>query len=164
MMDKLIADVLRILREEIDLYRSLADHARQKTALLVSGQMDAILESNKTEETYNLKLRILEDELSRLCGEICQAFKMPREEFTLQKLADGVSQSVAAEIRAQTNLFKNLIAELKSINHRNTMLIESSVRYSRGLLDFLYSATGSYQQNGMFRPMAAMQTTVSRRA
>ncbi len=163
-MDKLLADVLRILHEEIDLYRNLADHARQKTALLVSGHMDAILESNKTDETYNLKLRILEDELSRLCGELCQAFKIPCEEFTLLKLADGVNQSVAAEIKAQTNLFKNLIAELKSINRRNTMLIESSVRYSRGLLDFLNSASGSYQQNGMFRPMAALQTTVSRRA
>ena len=127
-MEKLLADVLRILREEIDLYRDLAEHARQKTALLVSGHMDAILESNKTDETYSLKLRILEDELSRLCGELCQAFKIPCEEFTLLKLAEGVSQSVAVEIRAQTSLFKNLIAELKSINHRNTMLIESSVR------------------------------------
>jgi hypothetical protein len=163
-MEKLLADVLRILREEIDLYRDLAEHARQKTALLVSGHMDAILESNKTDETYSLKLRILEDELSRLCGELCQAFKIPCEEFTLLKLAEGVSQSVAAEIRAQTSLFKNLIAELKSINHRNTMLIESSVRYSRGLLDFLCSSTGSYQQDGMFRPMAVLQTSVSRRA
>jgi hypothetical protein len=164
MMDKLLADVLRILREEIDLYRGLAEHARQKTALLVRGHMDAIMESNKTEETYSLKLRILEDEMSRLCGELCQAFKIPYEEFTLLKLVDGVSQSVAAEIKAQTILFKNLITELKSINHRNTMLIESSVRYSRGLLDFLHSTTGSYQQNGMFRPMAALQTTMSRRA
>jgi len=163
-MDKLLADVLRILREEIDLYRDLAEHARQKTALLVSGHMDAITESNKADETYSLKLRILEDELSRLCGELCQAFKIPREGFTLLKLAEGVSQSVAVEIRAQSNLFKNLIAELKSINHRNTMLVESSVRYSRGLLDFLNSTTGSYQQNGMFRPMATLQTTVSRRA
>ena len=163
-MDKLLADVLRILREEIELYRNLAEHARQKTALLVSGRVDAILESNKTDETYNLKLRILEDELSRLCGELSRAFEIPCEEFTLLRLADGVSQSIAAEIKAQTNLFKNIIAELKSINHRNTMLIESSVRYSRGLLDFLYSASGSYQQNGMFRPMASLQTTVSRRA
>src|SRR5512137_2290319 len=103
-MEKLLADVLRILREEIDLYRDLADHARQKTALLVRGNMDAILQSNKTEETYSLKLRILEDEMSRLCGELCRTFSIPFEEFTLLKLADGVGQSVAAEIKAQTNL------------------------------------------------------------
>jgi flagellar biosynthesis/type III secretory pathway chaperone len=163
-MDRLLADVLRILREEIDLYRGLADHARQKTALLVRGQVDAIMESNKTDETFSIKLRILEDEMSRLCRELCQVFTIPYEEFTLLRLADAVSQSVAAEIKAQTSLFKNLIAELKSINHRNTLLIESSVRYSRGLLDFLQSAAGSYQQNGMFRPMTSMQTTMSRRA
>ncbi len=65
MMDKLLADVLRILREEIGLYRDLADHARQKTALLVRGAEDALMESNKTDETYSIKLRILEDEMSR---------------------------------------------------------------------------------------------------
>ncbi len=163
-MDKLLSDVLRILHEEVGLYRDLIEHARHKTALLVRGYVDDILESNKTEETFNLKLRILENEMSRLCGELCQMVRIPYSEFTLLRLADGLSQPVAAEIKAHAILFKHLIDELKSVNRRNSRLIESSVRYSRGLLDFLCGSTGSYQPDGLLRPAPAVQTTLSRQA
>ena len=163
-MDRQLTDVLKILGEEIGVYRELVELARRKTALLVQGRLEAIQESNKTEETCSLKLRILENEMSRLCGELCQLFKIPREEFTLLRLAADAGPPLAAEIRTQTSLFKNLIEQLKSVNRRNTRLIESSIRYSRGLLDFLNSSSGSYQQNGLFRPMRSLQTTWSRRA
>ena len=163
-MDKLLSDVLRILREEIGLYRDLIEHARHKTALLVQGSVDDILESNKAEETCSLKLRILENEMSRLCRELCQMAKIPYEEFTLLRLSDRVSQTVAAEIKVQTTLFRNLVGELKSVSRRNTRLVESSLRYSRGLLGLLYGSTGAYQPDGLFRPMAGAQTVLSRRA
>ncbi len=163
-MDKLLSDVLRILREEVGLYRGLIEHARHKTALLVRGYVDDILESNKAEETFNLKLRILENEMSRLCRELCQVVRIPYEEFTLLKLADGLSQPVAAEIKTHAILFKHLIDELKSVNYRNIRLIESSVRYSRGLLDLLCGSSGSYRPDGLLHPAPAAQTTLSRRA
>ena len=156
--------MLKILHEEVGIYRELVELARRKTALLVQGRVEAIQESNKTEETCSLKLRILENEMSRLCGELCQLFKIPHEEFTLLRLAVDADPPVAAEIKAQTSLFQSLIEQLKSVNRRNGRLIESSIRYSRGLLDFLYGNTGSYQQNGSFRPMRSLQTTLSRRA
>ncbi len=163
-MDKLLLDVLRILREEAGLYRELIEHARHKTALLVRGYVDDILESNKAEETFNLKLRILENEMSRLCRELCQMFSIPHHEFTLMRLADGLSQPIAAEIKAHAILFKHLIDELKSVTYRNRRLIESSVRYSRGLLDLLCGSTGSYQHDGSLRHAPPVQTTLSRRA
>jgi hypothetical protein len=163
-MEARISDLLRIVREEIDIYRDLIEHARHKTALLVQGHVDAILESNKIEETFNIKLRILETEMSRLCSDLCKALRIPREEFTLLKLADGVEQSIAVEIKFQTNLFKNLLDQLKSVNQRNTKLVENSIRYSKGLLDFLSNATSSYQETGLFYPLPAIQTTFSHRA
>jgi hypothetical protein len=163
-MEQKISEILRIVREEIALYRDLIEHARRKTALLVQGRVEAILESNKIEETFNLKLRILESEMTRLCFDLCNTLRMPREEFTLLKLADGAEQPVAAEIRSQTNLFKNLIDQLKSVNQRNMRLAENSVNYSKGLLDFFANATSSYQQTGLFKPLPAIHTTFSHQA
>ncbi len=163
-MENLISDLLSIVREEVDTYRDLIEHARRKTAILVQGRVDAILESNKIEETFNIKLQILEAEIKRLCSELCGALRIPREEFTLLKLADGVEQSVAAEIKSQTNLFKNLIAELKSVNQRNMKLVENSVHYSKGLLDFLSNATSSYRRTGLFEQNPAIRTTFSHQA
>ncbi len=102
--------------------------------------------------------------MARLCRELCNLCGMPCEEFTLLKLAEGLEQPLAEEIKRQTGLFRNLIDQLKAVNQRNMRLIESSVRYSRGLLDFLAGATCSYQSTGVFRPFPAVQTTISDRA
>jgi hypothetical protein len=163
MMEKQISDLLGIIREEIDLYRDLIEHARRKTALLAQGRVEAILESNKTEETYNLKLRTLEDEMARLCSELCKSLKIPREEFTLMKLADRLEQSLALEIKSQTTLFRNIVKQLKSVTQRNMRLIERSLHYSQGLLDLVRNATSSYQRTGLFKPMPSMQPTFSQR-
>jgi hypothetical protein len=163
-MEKLISDLLGIVREEIEIYRELIEHARRKTALLVQGSVEPLVESNKVDETFNLKLRVLESEMARLCGDLSQAWRIPREEFTLLKLADGLERSVAAEIKSLSSLFRNLVEQLKTVNQRNRRLVEGSIRYSRGLLDFLAGATTSYQVTGLLRPITAVQTTLSRRA
>ncbi len=163
-MDNLIADLLRIVREEIVVYRELVEHARHKTVLLVQGQVDSLAESNRMEESFNAKLRLLESEMVRLATDLCQKLRIPREEFTLLKLADGVERSVAAEIKTQTGLFKALIHQLKTVNQRNMRLVENSLDYSRGLLNIFANATTSYQGTGLFRPIPAVQTTISRRA
>jgi hypothetical protein len=162
-MEKHLAALLGIIREEIELYRGLVTHARRKTALLIQGSAEELLESNKIEETFNIKLRILETEMTRLCRELAQVFNIPRAEFTLLKLAEGTEQAVAAEIRSQTNLFRNLLDQLKVVNQRNRKLVESSMRYSRGLLDLISNATGSYQGTGLFVPLPAVRTTISHR-
>jgi hypothetical protein len=164
MMNDRISDLLRIVREEIKLYRDLIEHTRRKTALLAQGRVEAIHESNKVEDTFNVKLRILENEMVRLCSDLAQAFGIPREEFTLMKLADSLEQSLAQEIRSQTVLFRNLVNQLKSVAQRNMRLIERSIYYSRGLLDLLSNATGSYQHTGLFKSVPSVRPTFSQRA
>ena len=163
-MDNRISDLLGIVREEINLYRDLIEHTRRKTALLVQGRVDAILESNKSEESFNIKLRSLESEMTRLCAELAESFRIPREEFTLMKLADNLEQSLAVEIRSQTTLFRNIVKQLKSVSQRNMRLIEKSLDYSRGLLILLSNASSSYHQSGLFEPIPSIQPTFSQRA
>jgi hypothetical protein len=159
-----ISDLLGIVREEINLYRDLVEHARRKTSLLVQGSVESILESNKIEESFNSRLRELELEMTHLCDELGTAFRIPREEFTLMKLADNLEQSLALEIRAQTALFQNHIQQLKSVSQRNMRLIEKLCQYSRGLLAILSNASGSYRKSGLFEQMPSIQPTFSQRA
>jgi flagellar biosynthesis/type III secretory pathway chaperone len=163
-MNDKISDLLGIVREEINLYRDLVEHARRKTALLIKGHVEAILESNKIDEMFNAKLRMLESEMACLCRDLGQAFRIPREEFTLMKLAESLEQSFALEIKSQTALFRNIVKEMKSVNQRNMRLIERSIRYSEGLLALFSNAKGSYQPTGLFRPIPNIQPTFSQRA
>jgi hypothetical protein len=163
-MDEQIAALMNVVRQEIALYRDLIEHARKKTAILVRGSLEAILESNKVDETFNVKLRLLEEEVARLCQSLCQVLQMRRDEFTLLKLAEGLDQPVAAEIRSQSNLFRNLVEQLKSVNQRNRRLAEGSIHFSQGLLDCIANTTSSYQCTGMFRPYSAVSGTISNKA
>lgn len=162
-MDERISDLLRIIKEEIALYRDLIEHARKKTFLLAQGRTEAILESNKIEETFNIKLRFLENEMGRVCSDICRSVGIAREEFTLVKLADNLEQSLALEIKSQAALFKNIVKQLKAVTQRNLMLIDKSLRYSQGLLGLISNATSPYQRTGLFHSIPSMQPTFSKR-
>ena len=159
-----ISDLLGIAREEIVLYRDLVEHARRKTALLVQGSVEAILESDKIEEAFNSKLRLLEKEMKRLCYDLGRSFRIPREEFTLMKLADNLEPSIALEIRAQATLFRNIVRQLKSVNQRNRKLIEKSIHCSQGLLALISSVSGTYRPNGLFGQIPSIRPTFSQRA
>jgi hypothetical protein len=163
-MNDPISDLLGVIREEISLYRDLVEHVRRKTALLVNGSIEAILESNKVEETCNSRLQVLEAEMKRLCFDLSHAFRIPREEFTLMKLADNLEQSLATEIRSQATLFRNIVKQLKSISQRNAQLIEKSIHYSRGLLALIANASGSYHPDGLFGQVPTIRPTYSQRA
>ncbi len=163
-MDDQIAALMKIIGEEIALYRDLIAHARRKTSLLVRGSLEAIVESNKTDDTFNVKLRLLEDQMSRLCKQLCATLNVAHEELTLLKLAEGAEPSVAEEIRSQAVTFRSLVEQLKAVNQRNRRLVDSSLHYSRGLLDFIANGTSSYQSNGLFKPYSVAHSTISDKA
>ena len=98
----------------------------------------------------NIKQRSLETEMSRLCQDLSRSFRIPRDEFTLVKLADNLERSLALEIKTQTTLFRNMVNQLKAVSQRNMRLIEQSLHYSRGLLALIPNVSDSYQQNRLF--------------
>ena len=162
-MDERISDLLGIVDKEITLYRDLIAHAREKTSLLSQGRSADILESSKVEETFKIKLRFLENEMKRLCFEICQIHGIAREEFTLMNLAENLEQPASLELKSRTTLFRNLVEQLKTVSRRNLRLIEKSLKYSRGLLGLISNATSPYQRSGLFGSIPAVPPTFSHR-
>jgi hypothetical protein len=163
-MDDRISDLLNIVQEEITLYRDLIEQERRKTTLLAQGCVEAILESNRTDEIHNARLRALETETIGICQDLCRLFQIPRKEFTLMKLANCLDPSLALEINTQTALLRNLVKQLKSVSQRNIGLTEKSIHYSRGLLALISNALGSYRHTGLFDPIPSVQPTYSQRA
>jgi hypothetical protein len=163
-MDERITDLLGVIKKEINLYRDMVGHAREKTALLSEGRVEAIQESNKVEETFNIKLRFLENELKRLSAEICRSLGITHEEWTLEELAEHLEKPAAAELKSQIDLFRTIVIQLNDVTKRNLELIETSLKYSNGLLALFSNATGPYQQTGLFQPIPDVQPTFSHRA
>jgi hypothetical protein len=159
-----VSDLLRIVREEIILFRDLVEHARQKTVLLIRGSVDAILESNRVEDALCSRLGSLEMEKSHLCRQVAEAFQLSREGFTLMKLHDKVEPSIVPEIKLQADLLRNLARQLRSVTQRNRKLIDRSLHYSRGLLAVISNASGAYRPNGLFEEIPLMPPSYSQQA
>lgn len=163
-MDDRIQNLISIIGDEINLYRDLIEHARHKTAILVRGSVEAIVECKRIEEGFNLKLRSLETEMSGLCRDLSRSFRIPQEEFTLVKLADKLEKSMAVEIKTQTTLFRNMVRQLKAVSQRNMRLIEKSLHYSRGVLAFVSNVSAPCQKSRFFEQILAIHPTFSQRA
>ncbi|MBN2244034.1 MAG: flagellar export chaperone FlgN [Acidobacteria bacterium] len=163
-MDERLSDLLGVIKEEINLYRDIIEHARENTSLLARGRVEAIQESNKVAETFHIKLRFLENELKRLLSEICRISGIACEDITLAGLAGQLQEPAATELKSQTERFRNVVTQLKSVSRLNLQLIEQSLKYSRGLLGLVSNATSSYQPTGLFRPIPSVQPTFSHKA
>jgi hypothetical protein len=163
-MEDRISDLLGIVRDEIQLYCDLVEHAREKTSLLVQGRADAILESNKIDETFCFQLQAMEMKRVSLCDDLIIAFGIPREEFTLTKLAERLEHPHALEIRTQIKLFQNVVKKLKQVGMRNRKLTEQALNYSKGMMAAIANASGAYQPSGVFEKIPVIQPTFSQRA
>jgi len=163
-MDTRIPHLLRVIREETELYRELVEHARRKTVLLIEGRLEPIMESNKVDETFAIKLRILENEAERLGRELGQVFGIARADFSLAALARSVGEPGASQMEAHSAPLRGLVRELEQVNRQNAKLLESSMRYSRVVADFLSNLSGSYRGTGLLSPLAAAPPTISRQA
>jgi len=163
-MEDRISDLLGIVRDEIQLYCDLVEHAREKTNLLVQGRADAILESNKIDEAFSLQLQAMEMKRKSLCNDLIMTFGIPREEFTLAILAERLEHPHAMEIRAQIKLFQKTVKQLKHVNLRNRKLIRQALNYSKGMMGIIANASGAYQPSGVFEKIPIMRPTFSQSA
>jgi hypothetical protein len=163
-MEDRISDLLGIVRDEIQLYRDLLAHAQKKTNLLVQGCADAILESNKIDETFVCQLKAMKAKRLSLCNDLILAFGIPREGFTLAKLAERLENPHALEIRAQIQLFQNVVKQLEYFDIRNQKLTEQALNYSKRMMAAIANALGAYQPSGVFERIPAIQPTFSQRA
>lgn len=164
MMADLVAELLRIVGEQIDVCRALVVHARHRTGLLASADVEALLASNRIEEEFCAKLQRLEKERASLCHDACSALGMLPGEFTLMKLTEKLDHPSAGELRSQANLLKSIVKELRSVTRRNMRVIEKSIAYSQGLLALMSEASSGYQQTGLLQSIPSVRPTFSQRA
>jgi hypothetical protein len=163
-LENQISCLLKIIRDEIELYRELIERAGRKTDLPAQDFVEDLPESIRADEICAAKLRSLEIERARFCLDLCRLFRIPQEEFTLIKLAGYLEQPLALEVTTQATLFLDAVTQLKSINERNRKLVEKCLGYSQGLLALFFNSMSSYRQTGLFEPMLSVQPTFSQSA
>jgi hypothetical protein len=161
-MNEQIPELLGILRDEIRFYHNLLECEQRKTSLLAGGHVEELMECNKTEEESVVRLQELEAKRLRLCEKFCEELGIPREEFTLTRLAEALDSP--HELNESATLLRNIVQSVQVIGARNRDLIEMPLRYAEGMLTIFSNAAGPYQPNGTFNAEASVQPTFSQNA
>jgi uncharacterized HAD superfamily protein len=163
-MEKDLLQLIRIIREELDLYKNLVEKLRKKTDIIVEGNMSEIIKSTGEEEAVVLKIRMLENELITLCGSIATQLGIPFEGFTLSGLADKVAHGFAHQLRVFSDAFSELISEIRKANRRNMILLNNYFHYANVMTSMIYDATTSYENSGILSPLKPAASSISQQA
>ena len=161
-MSEKIPELLGILRDEIRFYHGLLECEQRKTALLAGGYIEELMECNKIEEESVVHLRDLEEKRMSICDTLCEELQIPREEFTLARLAEFLDNP--HELDESAVLLRGAIKSVQVVGARNRDLMEKPLRYVEGMLTVFSNAAGPYQPNGTFKTEASVHPTFSQNA
>jgi len=161
-MNKHIPELLGIMRDEIRCYHDLLECEQRKTTLLAGGHVEELMECNKIEEECIINLQELEAKRLRICEKLCEELKIPREEFTLARLADNFDDQ--GELDESAALLRNAAQSIQVVGARNRDILEKPLRYVEGMLTIFSNAAGPYQPNGTFKAEASVHPTFSQNA
>ena len=161
-MKEQISELLGIIRDEIRFYHDLLECEQQKTTLLSGGSLEELMECNKTEEGSVIRLRDLEAKRLRLCEKLSEELGIPRDEFTLARLAESLDSP--NELNESAALLRNIVQCAQATGARNSGLIEKPLRYAEGMLTIFSNAAGPYQPDGTFNAEASVHPTFSQDA
>ena len=161
-MAKQIPELLGILRDEIRFYQDLLECEQRKTALLAGGCVEELMECNKIEEESVIRLQELEGKRLSISEELCEELQIPREEFTLARLADFFDSP--REVDESVLLLRSVARQIQVVGAKNRNLIEKPLRYVEGMLMIFSNAAGPYQPNGTFMAEASVHPTFSQNA
>jgi len=163
---EILQSFLEILREEIQVYRSLVDLLQEEQKGLIRADVEALEEMAKKKETVYLKVKLLEESRLMFSRKYCETFHI-REELTLSRIIRDSEGYHTSELKdCQTNL-KELFTVVSDLVRMNERLVGSSLRFLRGSNAILSGLTGEgllYKQNGQFTEGNGSICTVNRKA
>ncbi len=148
--EDIIDALLDVLREEVSLYRSLAELLAQEQQGLIRADTDAIEEAGKKKETLTLKVRLLEESRLSLVEKLSAVASLGSDP-TLSRIIAIAGPSKAAALRECQSELRMLYDTTSNLVRLNQRLVGSSLQFLRGslaILGHLSDGPSIYQRDG----------------
>jgi len=150
-MQQFAASLLSLMINFVTVYRQLADLAKEKTAVLVQGDVRRLETLLAKETELLLAAGKLEKQRIALLQEWRKDAGWTEENVTTQFVLDQLTDAAKEDIEKQTQELKRLIEELRAANVTNGELIERAlhfVNYSLELMSGHDAGEMTYGANG----------------
>jgi flagellar biosynthesis/type III secretory pathway chaperone len=143
-------NLLKILDEEIDLYKTILEVSNEKTLLLKENKVKELEEITKKEE--GLVADVIAKEKVRIqeVKNICKRYGKPEQSLKIEELCEFIDNSKDELLNCKKEITK-ILEELKKVNKMNSVLINSSLEYVNFAVNMLTetSKKPTYEAKGV---------------
>ena len=155
-MASLIQNLEEILTRETTEYEGLIELSRQKTSVIVKGDIEALQKITDEEQITVAKINRIDAEREKAMKDVAAVLNMDVHELKLSDLLQ-VLERRPAERQKFAEVYDRLgkaLREMKQVNNQNRQLIENALemtRYELNMLQSMRSAleTANYGANAM---------------
>ena len=142
-MDLMSNQLLRVLKQERKLYRSMLTVIDKESKAAVRSDLNALTKAGEEKEDILVKLRLIEEQRIRLVREMAEALGHPPRDFTITMISQLVSEPFAGRLSQAGTDLSTVLNAVKDANHRNKQLFEHSRELLRGSFNLLSELTQS---------------------
>jgi len=150
-MDVMLDQLAQLLNREAGLYESMAAVIDKEKEAAIRTELNALVETRKEKENILLKLRIMEDQRTRIVAKMADDLGYLPHDLTLTKISQLVDDPYARRLKDCSAKLSFLIGRLQEANHNNRQLFEHSLDLLRGsfnLLSHLMETNPVYHRTG----------------
>jgi hypothetical protein len=157
-LSTLLDSLIIILKREIAVYRELQAAISHEKVILMKPSLERLLESNSKKETVILKAKMLEDGRLKLVKKIAKILGLEENEMNLTTLYSYADPDQKQYLQECQSILSGLLVNSREMNKNNKELVDFSLHYLQGSVDFIHSlfssASACYMPSGKMRPIA----------
>ncbi len=146
LLEAVFNELIDVLDQEIDIYNDIFKISRDKTGIIVEGNVDELEKIVQEEQKLVVKVAQMENQRNIILYKISRALAMKADELTLSTLIDNTEGPIRDKLKDRQQGLQKLINELMECNNINSKLIRNSLDY----IDFsinLIAASESQDNN-----------------
>jgi flagellar biosynthesis/type III secretory pathway chaperone len=125
--------LIKLLEKHVKLHKGLLELAKKKTEALKKGDMEALSEMMKEEQTYIAAINQVERERIR----VVEAMVGKEDERTLTACMERVDEPERSALERLRDNLAAVVAELKNVNELNQQLLQQSLQFVNMTLDMI---------------------------
>lgn len=143
--------LLSIIEKEARLYISLLGLSKQKTGVIISGDIKELENITKREQVLFKNVEKLEETREQVVSEIACSLGTESSTLTISSIIANLDKAWAERLKEARDSILSTIDEIRKINMQNKVLIDTSLEYIDFSLNLVSSTSSkgvSYSRNG----------------
>ena len=144
-MEILLKELLKLLEDEIEIFRSLLPVFKKEKEAVLGSDLDELNITLAKKEKLLFNMRSLEKERTHVMNKLAESLELSPDELTLKKLARSVKKPYSIHIKNSGLQLIKLTEKISHVNNANRGMFAHSLNFVKGALTLLQNVIAPSQ-------------------